>query len=73
MQELPYYNSFFKTATAPSIELAQQLAEIAPNDLNHAFFSSSGSEANASDDSTKNKIEAEIGSVTGSLSIGMKF
>ena len=46
MQELPYYNSFFKTATAPSIELAQQLAEIAPNDLNHAFFSSSGSEAN---------------------------
>ena len=46
MQELPYYNSFFKTAKAPSIELAQQLAEIAPNDLNHAFFSSSGSEAN---------------------------
>ena len=46
MQELPYYNSFFKTATAPSIELAQQLAEISPSDLNHAFFSSSGSEAN---------------------------
>ena len=46
MQELPYYNSFFKSATAPSIELAQQLAEIAPNDLHHAFFSSSGSEAN---------------------------
>ena len=36
-------------------------------------ISASGSEANASDDSTKNKIEAEIGSVTGSLSIGMKF
>jgi hypothetical protein len=32
-----------------------------------------GSEANATDDSTKNKIEAELGSVTGSLSIGMKF
>ena len=46
MQVLSYYNSFFKTATAPSIELAQQLAEIAPNDLNHAFFSSIGSEAN---------------------------
>ena len=46
MQELPYYNSFFKTATAPSIELAQQSAEISPGDLNHAFFSSSGSEAN---------------------------
>ena len=36
-------------------------------------ISASGSEPNASDDSTKNKIEAEIGSVTGSLSIGMKF
>ena len=36
-------------------------------------ISASGSEANASDDSTKNKIEAELGSVTGSLSIGMKF
>jgi len=34
-----------------------------------------GSEANhtAGSDSTKNKIEAEIGSITGSLSIGMKF
>ena len=46
MQELPYYNSFFKTATPPSIELAKELAEISPHDLNHAFFSSSGSEAN---------------------------
>ena len=27
MQELPYYNSFFKTATPPSIELAKGLAE----------------------------------------------
>ena len=45
MQELPYYNSF-KTATPPSIELAKELAEISPHDLNHAFFSSSGSEAN---------------------------
>jgi hypothetical protein len=35
--------------------------------------SASGSEANASDDSTKNKIEAEMGSVTGTLSVGMKF
>ena len=46
MQELPYYNSFFKTATPPSIELARELAELSPHDLNHAFFSSSGSEAN---------------------------
>ena len=36
----------FKTATPPSIELAKELAEISPHDLNHAFFSSSGSEAN---------------------------
>jgi len=34
--------------------------------------SASGSEPDG-DDSTKNKIEAEMGSVTGSLSIGMKF
>ena len=46
MQELPYYNSFFKTANVPSIELSRQLAEITPQDLNYAFFSSSGSEAN---------------------------
>ena len=40
-------------------------------------ISASGSEANetgaTNTDSTKNKIEAEMGSVTGSLSIGMKF
>ena len=36
-------------------------------------LSTSGSEANASDDSTKNKITAELGSVTGTLSVGMKF
>ena len=37
-------------------------------------ISASGSEANnGTTDSTKNKIEAELGSITGSLSIGMKF
>jgi len=36
-------------------------------------ISASGSEANASDDGTKNKIEAELGSVTGTFSVGMKF
>lgn len=46
MLELPYYNTFFKTATPTSIELAEKLAEITPKGLNHAFFSSSGSEAN---------------------------
>ena len=37
-------------------------------------ISTSGSESNnGTTDTTKNKIEAELGSVTGSLSIGMKF
>ena len=37
-------------------------------------ISASGSESNnGTTDTTKNKIEAELGSVTGSLSIGMKF
>ena len=46
MLELPYYNTFFNTATPPPIELSEKLAELAPGDLNHAFFASSGSEAN---------------------------
>jgi len=37
-------------------------------------ISASGSESNnGTTDTTKNKIEAELGSVTGSISIGMKF
>jgi hypothetical protein len=37
-------------------------------------LSASGSESNnGTTDTTKNKIQAELGSVTGSLSIGMKF
>jgi hypothetical protein len=37
-------------------------------------LSSSGSESNETpNDTTKNKITAEVGSVTGTLSIGMKF
>ncbi len=46
MLELPYYNTFFKTATPPSIELAETLAGIVPAGLDHFFFASSGSEAN---------------------------
>jgi putrescine aminotransferase len=46
MLELPYYNTFFKTATPPSIELSEKLAELTPPDLKHVFFASSGSEAN---------------------------
>ncbi|MCF6233668.1 MAG: aspartate aminotransferase family protein [Rhodobacteraceae bacterium] len=46
MRELPYYNTFFQTSHAPVIALAAKIAELAPGDLNHTFFASSGSEAN---------------------------
>jgi putrescine aminotransferase len=46
MLELPYYNTFFQTATPPSVELAEKLAELTPAGLNHVFYGSSGSEAN---------------------------
>ncbi len=46
MRELPFYNAFFQTAHPPAIELARRLAQIAPGDLNHVFFTGSGSEAN---------------------------
>lgn len=46
MRELPYYNTFFQTTHVPVIALASKLAELAPGDLNHVFFASSGSEAN---------------------------
>ena len=46
MMELPYYNTFFKTATPPSIELSEKLAEIAPLGLKRVFYGSSGSDAN---------------------------
>lgn len=46
MEQLAYYNSFFQCTTEPTIALAAQLAELAPGDLNHAFFTNSGSEAN---------------------------
>ena len=46
MQELPYYNTFFKTATPPVIELSKKLVDITPDGLNHVFYGSSGSESN---------------------------
>jgi putrescine aminotransferase len=46
MQELPFYNAFFQTATPPAIELAALLAEVAPPQFQHVFFTCSGSEAN---------------------------
>lgn len=46
MQELPFYNAFFQTATPPAIELAELLAEVTPPQFQHVFFSGSGSEGN---------------------------
>lgn len=46
MEQLAYYNSFFQCTTEPTIRLAAKLAELAPGDINHAFFVNSGSEAN---------------------------
>jgi putrescine aminotransferase len=46
MRELPYYNSFFKTAHPPAIELARLLVEVTPPQFNHVFYTGSGSEAN---------------------------
>jgi putrescine aminotransferase len=46
LQELPFYNSFFQTATPPAIELAELLAQVTPPQFKHVFFSGSGSEGN---------------------------
>lgn len=46
MRELPYYNTFFKTATVPAVELAAKIAGLAGGKISHVFFNSSGSEAN---------------------------
>lgn len=46
MLELPFYNTFFRTAAPPTILLAAKLAALVGGELQHVFFSSSGSEAN---------------------------
>ncbi|PPR45269.1 MAG: putative aminotransferase [Alphaproteobacteria bacterium MarineAlpha5_Bin8] len=46
MDLLPYYNSFFKTATTPSVELSRILSDITPKGINKFFYGSSGSESN---------------------------
>ncbi|MDA0703074.1 MAG: aspartate aminotransferase family protein [Proteobacteria bacterium] len=44
--ELPFYNTFFKSATPPSVELSKILADLTPKGMDHVFYASSGSEAN---------------------------
>jgi putrescine aminotransferase len=46
LKTLPFYNSFFQTATPPAIELAELLAQVTPPQFQHVFFSGSGSEGN---------------------------
>jgi putrescine aminotransferase len=45
MLELPFYNTFFKTATPPAIRLAAKVASLLGGRLSHVFFNNSGSEA----------------------------
>jgi len=45
MMELPYYNTFFKTAAAPTIELAAKVSSLLGSHFSHVFFNSSGSES----------------------------
>jgi putrescine aminotransferase len=45
MLELPYYNTFFRTAAPPTVRLAAKVAGLMEPPLNHVFFNSSGSEA----------------------------
>jgi len=46
MEELPFYNTFFRTATVPPIELAAKVASLLGGNLKHVFFNNSGSESN---------------------------
>jgi putrescine aminotransferase len=45
MDELPYYNTFFGTTTPPTALLAQKVTAHAGHNINHVFFTNSGSEA----------------------------
>ncbi|MDP5291435.1 aspartate aminotransferase family protein [Oceanimonas sp. CHS3-5] len=46
LRRLPYYNLFFQTTHPPAAELAATLAGILPGDMQHLFFTGSGSECN---------------------------
>lgn len=46
MLELPFYNTFFASTTAPAALLAEKICSHAGPNINHVFFCNSGSEAN---------------------------
>ena len=41
--KLPYYNTFTDMSSGPAADLADKLAELAPGDINHVFFTTGGS------------------------------
>lgn len=45
MRRLPYATGYFHFGSEPSIRLAARLAELAPGDLNHVYFTLGGSDA----------------------------
>jgi putrescine aminotransferase len=46
VRKLAFFNPFVDTTNIPASKLAAKLAELAPGDLNHVFYSSGGSTAN---------------------------
>ncbi len=46
MDQLAFYNTFFKTSHEPVIELSERLAGLTPEGVDDFFFANSGSEAN---------------------------
>ncbi|MFF0424768.1 aspartate aminotransferase family protein [Streptomyces sp. NPDC004520] len=46
MRKLEYFTSFWEFSNEPAVKLAARLAEIAPEPLNHVYFTSGGSEGN---------------------------
>jgi putrescine aminotransferase len=58
MTQLPFYNSFFQTATPPAIELAELLSQVTPPQFKHVFFSGSGSEGN---DTVVRMVSSSVG------------
>ncbi len=45
VRELAYANPFVDVTNVPAVQLAKKLAELAPGDLNHVFFTTGGSTA----------------------------